>query len=172
VFIEFLEKDLRRSIDYWRSYLKPAGLFNVFFGTQDDLDWIIEAWKPYGHNPGFANDLRGRIAREGNQLNAGAVPSENGSSHLSMLRHTSLNIRFGDYSFITHEFISPNYFDKLIAYSVESKKVTLVEAQKYFNLTAYIWQSISGGLSFGVVIGAIVAYILRPKVQVTTNKSK
>ena len=105
VFIEFLEKDLRRSIDYWRSYLKPAGLFNVFFGTQDDLDWIIDAWKPYGHNPGFANDLRGRIAREGNQLNAGAVPSENGSSHLSMLRHTSLNIRFGDYSFITHESI-------------------------------------------------------------------
>jgi len=31
---------------------------------------------------------------------------------------------------------------------------------------------LSGGLSFGVVIGAIVAYILRPKVQVTTNKSK
>ena len=74
--------------------------------------------------------------------------------------------------FITHEFISPNYFDKLIAYSIESKKLTLEEAQKYFNLTAYIWQSISGGLSFGVVIGAIVAYILRPKVQVTTNKSK
>jgi hypothetical protein len=106
-FIEFLEKDLRRSIDYWRSYLKPTGLFNVFYGTQDDLDWIIDAWKPYGHSPGggFANDLRGRIAREGNQLNAGAVPSENGSSHLSILRHTSLSIRFGDYSFITHESI-------------------------------------------------------------------
>jgi len=106
-FIEFLEKDLRRSIDYWRSYLKPTALFNVFYGTQDDLDWIIDAWKPYGHAPGggFANDLRGRIAREGNNLNAGAVPSENGSSHLSILRHTSLSIRFGDYSFITHESI-------------------------------------------------------------------
>lgn len=74
--------------------------------------------------------------------------------------------------FITHEFISPNYFDKLIAYSVESKKLTLADAQNYFNLTAYIWQSISGGLSFGVVIGAIVAYILKPKEQVSTNKSK
>lgn len=104
-FIEFLEKDLRRSIDYWRKYLRPTPLFNVFYGTQEDLDWIIEAWKPYGHNPGFANDLRGRIAREGNQLNAGAVPSENGSSHLSILRHSSLNINFGDYSFITHESI-------------------------------------------------------------------
>ena len=104
-FIEFLEKDLRRSIDYWRSYLKPTALFNVFYGTQDDLDWIIDAWKPYGHNPGFANDLRGRIAREGDRLNAGAVPSENGSSHLSILRHSSLDINFGDYSFITHESI-------------------------------------------------------------------
>ena len=88
-FIEFLEKDLRRSIDYWRNYLKPTALFNVFYGTQEDLDWIIDAWKPYGHNPGFANDLRGRIAREGDRLNAGAVPSENGSSHLSILRHSS-----------------------------------------------------------------------------------
>lgn len=105
--IEFIEKDLSRSIDYWRNYLKPSGLFNVFYGTQDDLDWIIDAWKPYGHSPGggFANDLRGRIAREGNNLNAGAVPSENGSSHLSILRHTSLKINFGDYSFITHESI-------------------------------------------------------------------
>ena len=104
-FIEFLEKDLRRSIDYWRNYLKPTALFNVFYGTQEDLDWIIDAWKPYGHNPGFANDLRGRIAREGDRLNAGAVPSENGSSHLSILRHSSLDINFGDYSFITHESI-------------------------------------------------------------------
>jgi hypothetical protein len=105
--IEFIETDLRRSIDYCRNYLKPNGLFNVFYGTQDDLDWMIEAWKPYGHDSrgGFANDLRGRIAREGNNLNAGAVPSESGSSHLSILRHTSLKINFGDYSFITHESI-------------------------------------------------------------------
>lgn len=105
--IEFIESDLRRSIDYWRNYLKPSGPFNVFYGTQDDLDWMINAWKPYGHDSkgGFANDLRGRIDREGNYLNAGAVPSENGSSHLSILRHTSLKINFGDYSFITHESI-------------------------------------------------------------------
>ena len=74
--------------------------------------------------------------------------------------------------FITHEFITPNYFDKLIALSVESKRLTLQEAQSYFNLTAYIWQSISGGLSFGVVIGAIVAYILKTKTPDTTIKTK
>ena len=56
--------------------------------------------------------------------------------------------------------------------SVESKRLTLQEAQSYFNLTAYIWQSISGGLSFGVVIGAIVAYILKTKTPDTTIKTK
>lgn len=74
--------------------------------------------------------------------------------------------------YITHEFITPNYFDKLIALSVESKRLTLEEAKSYFNLTAYIWQSISGGLSFGVVIGAIVAYILKTKTPDSTSKSK
>ena len=73
--------------------------------------------------------------------------------------------------FITHEFITPNYFEKLITLSVESKRLTLEEAKSYFNLTAYIWQSISGGLSFGIVIGAIVAYILKPKTPVSTIKS-
>jgi hypothetical protein len=65
--------------------------------------------------------------------------------------------------FITHEFITPNYFDKLIALSVESKRLTLEEAKAYFNLTAYIWQNISSGLSFGVVIAALIAYLFKPK---------
>ena len=65
--------------------------------------------------------------------------------------------------FITHEFITPDYFEKMISLSVESKRMTLEQAQNYFNLTAYIWQSISGGLSMGVVIGAIVAYLIRTK---------
>ncbi|UGS24678.1 DUF4199 domain-containing protein [Flavobacterium channae] len=65
--------------------------------------------------------------------------------------------------FITHEFITPLYFEKMISLSVESKRMTLEQAQNYFNLTAYIWQSISGGISMGVVIGAIVAYLIRTK---------
>lgn len=65
--------------------------------------------------------------------------------------------------FITHEFITPDYFEKMISLSVESKRMTLEQAQNYFNLSAYIWQSISGGISMGVVIGAIVAYLIRTK---------
>jgi len=72
--------------------------------------------------------------------------------------------------FITHELITPNYFDQLIALSVESKRLTLDEAKSYFNLTAYIWQNISSGLSFGIVIGAIVAYIIKTKNPISTTK--
>ena len=73
--------------------------------------------------------------------------------------------------FITHEFITPTYFENIIALAVKSKKLTLEEATSYFNLSAYIWQSISGSLSFGVVIGAIVAYILKTKKPISNLKS-
>jgi len=67
--------------------------------------------------------------------------------------------------FITHEFITPNYFDTIINYTVENKRLTLDAAKDNFNLTSYIWQNISGGLSSGLVIGAIVAYFIRTKKQ-------
>ena len=65
--------------------------------------------------------------------------------------------------FITHEFISPNFLDNTINYSVSRKKLTLAEAKEYTTLTSSIWKNISDGLSFGVVIGAIVAYLLKTK---------
>lgn len=74
--------------------------------------------------------------------------------------------------FITYEFISPNFFDNMIALSVERGKLTEEEAKSFFNLSASIWQSISSGLSFGVVLGAIVAYIIRTKNPISTLKTK
>ncbi len=102
-FKELLESDLNFAMSYWVDVYKNPELFNVFYGTEKDLNWLIEAWKPYGYdkNVGFANDFRGRIEREGNYLNAGAVPSQEGASHLSILRHTSLPS--DPNSFIAHE---------------------------------------------------------------------
>lgn len=74
--------------------------------------------------------------------------------------------------FILHEFISPNFLHNSINYTVASKKLSLEEAKEYTTLSSSIWKNISDSLSFGVVIGAIVAYILKPKEQVSTNKSK
>ena len=65
--------------------------------------------------------------------------------------------------FITHEFISPDFLENTINHIVINKKLTLEEAKEYTTLTSSIWKNISDGLSFGVVIGAIVAYILKTK---------
>ncbi|MEY2798897.1 MAG: hypothetical protein RIS22_1163 [Actinomycetota bacterium] len=102
-FKELLESDLNFAMSYWVEVYKNPELFNVFYGTEKDMDRLIESWKPYGFdkNVGFANDFRGRIAREGNFLNAGAVPSQENASHLSILRHSSLPSEPN--SFIAHE---------------------------------------------------------------------
>ena len=102
-FKDFLELELNYSMTYWTTVYNNPELFNVFYGTESDMDWLIEAWRPYGFdkNTGFADDFRGRIKREGNRLNAGAVPSQSGPSHLSILRHSSLPTEVS--SFIPHE---------------------------------------------------------------------
>mgnify|MGYP003520347523 FL=1 len=73
--------------------------------------------------------------------------------------------------FILHEFISPNFIENTINQIVLSKKLSIIEAKEYTTLTSSIWKNISDSLSFGVVIGAIVAYILKPKTPVSTIKS-
>jgi hypothetical protein len=65
--------------------------------------------------------------------------------------------------FIIHEIISPNFLKNSIDFTVSQKKLTLTEAKEYTTLTSSIWKNISDGLSFGVVIGAIVAYLIQSK---------
>ena len=102
-FKDYLELELNYSMTFWTSVYTNPVLFNVFYGTESDLEWLIEAWRLYGFdkNKGFADDFRGRIQREGNNLNAGAVPSQSDASHLSILRHSSLPTQIG--TFIPHE---------------------------------------------------------------------
>ncbi len=72
--------------------------------------------------------------------------------------------------FITHEFISPDFLENTINQIVLSKKLTLKEAKEFTTLTSSIWKNISDGLSFGVVIGAIVAYLLKTKTTGSISK--
>lgn len=65
--------------------------------------------------------------------------------------------------FIIHEFISPNFLENTINSTVINKKLSIEEAKEYTTLTSSIWKNISDTLSFGVVIGAIIAYILQTK---------
>ncbi len=65
--------------------------------------------------------------------------------------------------YITYTFITPTYFDNLIAEVVKNKKQTIEQAQAFFNYKSYLFQSIFGSLSLGTVTGAIIAYFIKTK---------
>lgn len=65
--------------------------------------------------------------------------------------------------FITSTYITPEYFDNVIAYSVESKVMNQEQAEAYFNLKSYIIQATFGALVMGVVTSAAVAWFLKTK---------
>lgn len=92
-----VKKELELSMSYFASVYKDTRQFNVFYGTEKDLDWIIEAWKVYDldKNGYTAKDYAGRIERSkkgssdpNNSLVIGSVPSQDGQSHFSILRHS------------------------------------------------------------------------------------
>lgn len=63
--------------------------------------------------------------------------------------------------YVTHEFITPDYFNNAIEYSVDSGAMTRAGAEEYFNLTSYIIQSFFFALVVGVVTSAIIAFFVR-----------
>ncbi len=63
--------------------------------------------------------------------------------------------------FITHHYITPEYFNNVIEYSVTNDLMTRSKANEYFNINNYMWQSAFGALGFGVVTAAIVAVFVR-----------
>ncbi|MDR5589667.1 DUF4199 domain-containing protein [Christiangramia sp. SM2212] len=65
--------------------------------------------------------------------------------------------------YITHEFITPDYFENVIAFTVEKGAMSKEAAEEYFNLTSYIIQSFFFALVVGVVTSAIVAYFVKKK---------
>ncbi len=100
---EKIESELNFSMEYWTSVYDGTELFNVFYGTEKDLEWLISAWKTYDLDKyGYtAREYKGRLEREGNQLNAGSVPSQDGPSHLSFFRSSTRSIQPD--SMIPHE---------------------------------------------------------------------
>ncbi|WP_410004645.1 DUF4199 domain-containing protein [Aequorivita nionensis] len=65
--------------------------------------------------------------------------------------------------YITHEFITPKYFNNVIEYSVTNDLMTRTKANEYFNINSYMWQSAFGALGFGIATAAIVAIFVRKK---------
>jgi len=63
--------------------------------------------------------------------------------------------------YITSVWITPGYFSNVIEYSVDTGKMTLEEAESYFNLPNYIRQTIIFTPVMGIVTTAIVAIFTR-----------
>lgn len=65
--------------------------------------------------------------------------------------------------YISHEFISPDYFLNIRKLSVEKGEMTQDEAEKHFSLMSYIQQSLVFAAFMGVFTSAIVAIFNRSK---------
>lgn len=65
--------------------------------------------------------------------------------------------------YITSTVITPFYFDNVIDYTVENGLKSRQEAESYFNLENYIWQSVIGALIMGILTSAIVSLFIRRK---------
>lgn len=65
--------------------------------------------------------------------------------------------------YITHNYITPEYFKNVIDYSVTNKLMTIEAANSYFNINSYILQSVLGALIGGITTSAIVAVFMRRK---------
>ena len=65
--------------------------------------------------------------------------------------------------YITHLYLSPEYFENVIRFSVETGKMTQEQAEGYFNLQSYIWQSVGSAIILGVITSAIVSLFLKKK---------
>jgi hypothetical protein len=66
---------------------------------------------------------------------------------------------------ITFTYITPHFFENIIKYVVAHKIQTQSQAEMYFNLKSYTIQGIFGAFSFGVLTSAMVAFVLKTKVD-------
>jgi len=67
--------------------------------------------------------------------------------------------------YIISTYITPDYFQNVIDFAVENGKMTIENAQGYFNLKSYMLQSAFGALAMGLVTSAVVAFFVKSKTQ-------
>lgn len=65
--------------------------------------------------------------------------------------------------YITHTFISPDYFENVIRYSVDNQLLTREEAEAQFNLQHYMLMSFLFALVVGAITSAVIAIFVRKK---------
>ena len=63
--------------------------------------------------------------------------------------------------YISHSLISPDYFSNIIQSTVNSGKMTLPEAEAYFNLMNYITQSVFFAAGMGIMTTVVVMIFMK-----------
>lgn len=65
--------------------------------------------------------------------------------------------------YITHNYITEEYFNSVIEYSVTNELMTRFKVNEFFHIDNYIWQSVFGALGLGVLTSAITAFFVQKK---------
>lgn len=65
--------------------------------------------------------------------------------------------------YLTHVYLSPEYFPNIIAYTVEKGDLTLEQAEEFFNLGSYIKQAMIGAVMMGALTSVVVAFFTKKK---------
>ncbi len=65
--------------------------------------------------------------------------------------------------YIINKFITPDYFNNVIDYSVSAGELNREAAEAYFNIQSYMIQAAVGALLMGLVTTAILAFFLKSK---------
>lgn len=65
--------------------------------------------------------------------------------------------------YITHNYITPQYFNNVIEYSVTNDFMTRTKTNEFLNINSYIWQSAFGALVLGIATAFIVSFFVRKK---------
>jgi hypothetical protein len=65
--------------------------------------------------------------------------------------------------YITARFISPDFFDNMVDYTVRNKIYSPMQAKAYFNAENYMRIATFGALSAGIVTSALVAVFIKSK---------
>lgn len=68
-------------------------------------------------------------------------------------------------SYLTHTYITPDYFSNMQEHAVDSGEMTRDLAEKNFSLGSYILQSAGFGLVAGVITSAVVALFVRKRTK-------
>ncbi|RMA57945.1 DUF4199 domain-containing protein [Ulvibacter antarcticus] len=65
--------------------------------------------------------------------------------------------------YITHNYITPEYFVNVKNHSITNQLMTIEAANEAFNINSYFWQAAIGAFIGGVITSAIVAFFAQRK---------